>query len=115
VYSGRAFRGTIFVLCRFSTVFRETEAETPLRTFTLCAVAISARTLAACGTDSGDRAVSGRLLGVGAGAAIGSVTGSAGKGALIGGLAGAAIGAFTDPCTLNLGDPYWKRQGEDEY
>jgi osmotically inducible lipoprotein OsmB len=116
VYSGCAFRGTIFVLRRFSAVFRETEAEMSLRTFTICAVVTSALTLAACGTDPGDRAVSGGLLGAGAGAAIGSVTGSAGKGALIGGLAGAAIGAFTDPCALNLGDPYWRRHGgEEEY
>ena len=93
----------------------ETEAEMSLRTLTLCAVMTSALTLAACGTSPGDRAVSGGLLGAGAGAAIGSVTGSAGKGALIGGVAGAAIGLLSDPCKLNLGDPYWRDRGEDEY
>lgn len=67
--------------------------------------------LSACGTDPGDRAVSGGLLGAGAGAAIGSVTGSAGAGAVIGGVAGAAIGAATDPCDLNLGDPFWRNHG----
>ena len=84
-----------------------------LRTLTLTAVLASMLTLAACGTDPGDRAVSGGLLGAGAGAAIGSVSGSVGKGALIGGVAGAAIGLLTDPCTLNLGDPYWRQHGGD--
>jgi hypothetical protein len=50
----------------------------------------SALGLSACGTDPGDRAVSG---------------------AAIGALAGGAIGGLTDPCTLNLGDPYWKDHG----
>lgn len=86
-----------------------------LKKLTLCAALTSALTLAACGTNPGDRAVSGGLLGAGAGAAIGSVTGSAGKGALIGGIAGAAVGALTSPCDLNLGDPYWRQRGDDEY
>lgn len=67
--------------------------------------------LGACGTSPGDRAVSGGLLGAGAGAAIGSVTGSAGAGAVIGGVAGAAIGAATDPCDLDLGKPFWREHG----
>jgi len=54
--------------------------------------------LSACGTDPGERAVTGGLLGAGTGAAIGSVTGSAGAGAVIGGVAGAAIGAASAPC-----------------
>src|SRR5215472_2489396 len=64
--------------------------------------------LAACGTNPGDRAVSGGLLGAGAGAAIGAATGNPAAGAAIGGAAGAVIGATTDPCTLDLGDPFWK-------
>ena len=72
--------------------------------------------LAACGTTPGDRAVSGGLLGAGAGAAIGSLSGNAGAGAVIGGVGGAAVGALTDPCTLNLGDPWWRDHGgEAEY
>ena len=87
-----------------------------LRTLTICAVAASALTLAACGTDPGDRAVSGGLLGAGAGAGVAAVTGgNVGTGALIGGAAGAVVGAVSDPCKLNLGDPYWRRHGEDEY
>jgi len=63
--------------------------------------------LSACGTTAGDRMLSGGLLGSGAGALIGSVTGSAGKGALIGGVAGAALGALTKPSDVNLGEPPW--------
>jgi osmotically inducible lipoprotein OsmB len=66
--------------------------------------------VAACGTSPGDRAASGGLLGAGAGAAIGSLSGNAGAGAVIGGVAGAAAGAVSDPCTVNLGDPVWKDQ-----
>ncbi len=79
--------------------------------------AASALLLSACGTNQGDRAVSGGLLGAGAGAAIGSLYGDAGKGAVIGGLAGAAAGALTDPCSVNLGDPFWRDQNasRDDY
>jgi hypothetical protein len=64
--------------------------------------------VSACGTTSSDRALSGGLLGAGAGAAIGSVTGSAGNGALIGGLGGAAIGALTSSRDINFGEPIWR-------
>ncbi len=67
-----------------------------------------ASTLAACGYSTGDRAVSGGLLGAGAGAAIGSLSGSAGTGALLGGAAGAAGGALTSPGQVNLGRPAWR-------
>lgn len=69
---------------------------------------ILAGSLAACGQSTGDRAVSGGLLGAGAGAAIGSLTGSAGTGALLGGAAGAAGGALTNSGTVNLGRPIWR-------
>jgi hypothetical protein len=64
--------------------------------------------LGACGQSAGDRAISGGLLGAGAGAAVGSLAGSAGTGALIGGAAGAAGGALTSPNTVNLGRPAWR-------
>jgi osmotically inducible lipoprotein OsmB len=64
--------------------------------------------LGACGYSTGDRAVSGGLLGAGAGAALGSLGGNAGTGALIGGAAGAAGGALTSPGTVNLGRPAWR-------
>jgi osmotically inducible lipoprotein OsmB len=65
--------------------------------------------VASCGTTTGDRALSGGLLGAGAGAAIGSMSGNAGAGAVIGGVAGAAVGALTSPQDINLGTPAWRR------
>jgi hypothetical protein len=64
--------------------------------------------LGACGYSTGDRAVSGGLLGAGAGAAAGSLAGSAGTGALIGGALGAGAGALTSPGSVNLGKPAWR-------
>lgn len=72
---------------------------------------VSALALAGCGTNPGDRAVSGGLIGAGAGAIIGGAAGNAGAGALIGGLSGAAVGAATDPCQLDLGKPFWREHG----
>jgi len=67
-----------------------------------------AGSLGACGNSTGDRAISGGLLGAGAGAAVGSLSGSAGTGALVGGALGAAGGAVTSPNTVNLGRPVWR-------
>jgi hypothetical protein len=65
--------------------------------------------LGGCGYSTGDRAVSGGLLGAGAGAGIGALTGgSAGTGALIGGAAGAAGGALTSGRDVNMGRPVWR-------
>jgi osmotically inducible lipoprotein OsmB len=71
----------------------------------------SALLVAGCGTTPGDRAVSGGMLGAGAGAVIGAMTGNPATGAAIGALGGAAIGAVSDPCTLNLGTPFWREHG----
>jgi hypothetical protein len=87
-----------------------------VKSIAAAAALLTAVALSACGTTPGDRAVSGGLIGAGAGAAIGSLSGNAGTGALIGGAAGAVTGAVTDPCTLNLGDPWWRDHGgEDAY
>lgn len=65
--------------------------------------------VAACGSSTGDRAISGGALGAGAGAAIGAITGgSLVGGALIGGAAGAATGALTKENHINLGKPVWR-------
>lgn len=65
--------------------------------------------LAACGQSTGDRALSGGLLGAGAGAAVGAIAGGGiGTGALIGGALGAAGGAVTSPRNVNLGRPVWR-------
>lgn len=59
-------------------------------------VALAAVPLAGCGNDPGTRAVTGGLLGAGAGAGIAAATGGrAGTGALIGGGVGAVGGALT--------------------
>lgn len=62
---------------------------------TLLGVSLS---LAACGSSPGTRAVTGGLLGAGAGAGVGAVThGNVGTDALIGGGVGAVGGAVTAP------------------
>jgi hypothetical protein len=82
--------------------------ETHMKKFLLGMAAASALFLAGCGTDPGDRAASGALLGAAGGAAIGAAAGNPGLGAAAGAVGGAVIGAATDPCDLNLGDPAWK-------
>jgi hypothetical protein len=47
------------------------------------------------------------MLGAAGGAIIGGAAGNAGLGAAAGAVAGGVIGATSDPCTLNLGDPVW--------
>lgn len=76
----------------------------------LALLAGSALLLAACGTNPGDRALSGGLLGAGAGAAIGAATGgSVGTAAAIGGAVGAVGGAATSPCDVDLNAPGGRR------
>ena len=73
------------------------------------AVALSL-VLAACGTATEDRAISGGGIGAAAGAVVGAVTGlTVLEGALIGTGLGAAFGGLTDSGTVNLGEPVWKR------
>lgn len=79
-----------------------------MRTHLLIVGFAAAMTLAGCGTNPGDRAVSGALIGAAGGAAIGAAAGNPALGAAVGAGAGAVVGAATDPCDLNLGDPAWK-------
>jgi len=72
-----------------------------------CAAA-AALFVAGCGTNPGDRAVSGAMIGAAGGAVIGAAAGNPGLGAAAGAVAGGVVGAATDPCDLNLGDPMWK-------
>jgi hypothetical protein len=68
-----------------------------------------ALSLAGCGYNRGDRAVSGGLIGAGGGAAIAAVTGGSPLvGAAIGGGAGALGGALTSGNDINLGRPIWR-------
>ena len=65
--------------------------------------------LAACGSSTTDRALSGAGIGAAGGAAVGAVTGgSPVTGAVLGGAAGAAIGGLTNKDDLDLGKPIWR-------
>ncbi len=69
---------------------------------------LSLGALSACGTTSGDRALSGAAIGAGVGAVGGYMFGSPVEGALIGGAVGAGTGVLTDPDRVNLGRPIWR-------
>jgi osmotically inducible lipoprotein OsmB len=69
-----------------------------IRISTLVIIAGLGLSVAACGQRPGERALTGGLIGAGAGAAVGAATGgNPGTGALIGGGAGAIGGAVTAP------------------
>jgi osmotically inducible lipoprotein OsmB len=71
--------------------------------------------LAACGTSTTDRAISGGGIGAAAGAGTAAVTGGSPiTGGLLGGAAGAAVGGLTDEDDVNLGDPVWNRGDDDD-
>ena len=82
-----------------------------MRALPICASFAAALLLAGCGTDPGDRALSGGMIGAGAGAIIGAATGTAATGAVIGAVGGALVGGATDPCDLDLGQPFWRDHG----
>jgi hypothetical protein len=64
--------------------------------------------LAACGSDTGDRAASGAGIGAATGAVVGAVTGlTILEGVVIGGVAGGVVGGVTDESQIDLGDPIW--------
>ncbi len=80
-----------------------------MRKISLTLLAVAALGLSACGYSRGDRAISGGLLGAGAGAGVGALTGgNVATGALIGGAAGAAGGALSSGRDVNLGRPVWR-------
>lgn len=64
-----------------------------------CLAAALLLALGACSNpnDRNERALAGAAIGTGAGALVGSLTGSAGRGALIGGALGTLAGALTPP------------------
>jgi len=74
----------------------------------LSIAAVVALALAGCGTNQGDRAASGALIGAAGGAILGAAAGNPGLGAAAGAVAGGVVGAATDPCDLNLGNPVWR-------
>lgn len=65
--------------------------------------------VAACGSSTEDRTLSGAGIGAAAGTVIGAVTGfGLIQGALVGAAAGGLTGAVTTPDQVNLGKPAWK-------
>jgi osmotically inducible lipoprotein OsmB len=71
---------------------------------------LSLAMLAACGTTTSDRTLSGAAIGAGVGALGSAATGGdAGTGALVGGALGAAAGATTKEKDLDLGKPIWRK------
>lgn len=81
----------------------------------LAALAILGLILAVCGSSTTDRAISGGGIGAAAGAGTSAVTGgNAITGGVLGGAAGVATGALTDEDDVNLGDPIWNRDDEDD-
>ena len=80
-----------------------------MKTIITTSLLVATLALTACGRSTGDRALSGGLIGAGAGAAVSGLTGgSLGTGALIGGALGAAGGAITSDRKVNLGKPAWR-------
>jgi osmotically inducible lipoprotein OsmB len=69
--------------------------------------------LAACGSSTSDRALSGGGIGAGVGGVAGALTGHPVAGAALGGAAGAATGALTNEHQLDLGKPIWDRHNND--
>lgn len=74
----------------------------------VAALAFSLTALAACGSSTSDRALSGGAIGAGVGAVGGAMLGSPVEGALIGGAVGAGAGALTDKNDIDLGKPVWR-------
>jgi osmotically inducible lipoprotein OsmB len=72
-----------------------------------CVIAIGLL-LSACGTTTGDRAVSGAGIGAAAGAVTGALIGVPLVGAAVGAAAGGAVGAATTPSQVDLGKPVWQ-------
>jgi hypothetical protein len=73
------------------------------------ALALATGLLAACGTSTTDRALSGGAIGAGAGAVGGALAGAPLTGAVIGGALGAAAGGLTESEDIDLGKPVWRR------
>lgn len=71
--------------------------------------------LAGCGETTTDRALSGAGIGAAAGGASSAATGgSLLGGAALGGAAGAAAGGLTDEEDVDLGDPIWNGDDDDD-
>ncbi len=72
------------------------------------ALLLSLTALAACGSSTSDRALSGAGIGAGVGAVGGLLVGAPVTGAVVGGAVGAGVGALTDGEQIDLGEPVWR-------
>ena len=80
-----------------------------MRRIETCLALGGALLVAACGSSTEDRTLSGAGIGAAAGTVIGAVTGfGLIQGALVGAAAGGLTGAATTPDQVNLGKPAWK-------
>jgi osmotically inducible lipoprotein OsmB len=71
--------------------------------------------LAACGDTRMERGTTGAGIGAAAGAAASGLTGgNLLGGALLGGAAGGAAGALTDEDDIDLGEPIWDRDNDND-
>lgn len=76
----------------------------------LTSAALLVLALSACGSNPGDRIISGAGIGAGVGATVGWLTGlGPGIGAAIGAGVGGAVGGVTDQNDLDLGQPWWRQ------
>jgi hypothetical protein len=80
----------------------EEHGESRMKMATLGLLAGTALILAGCGTDPGERLVTGAAIGAAGGAVIGAAAGNPGLGAAAGAVAGGAVGATTSPCDVDL-------------
>jgi osmotically inducible lipoprotein OsmB len=64
--------------------------------------------LSACGSQPGDRALTGAGIGAASGAVVGALIGIPAVGAALGASAGAVVGAATTPSQVDLGKPVWR-------
>lgn len=71
-------------------------------------LSLSLLSLAACGSSTSDRALSGAGIGAGVGAVGGLLVGAPVEGAVIGGAVGAGAGALTKEKQIDLGKPVWR-------
>ncbi len=78
------------------------------RRASLALLAAAGLVLAACGSRTEDRAITGAGVGAAAGAVVGAVTGlSIVQGVVLGAAAGGLTGAVTSEKDVNLGTPAW--------
>ena len=82
-----------------------------MRTRSTALVLASVLALGACGTSTGDRALSGGALGAGAGAAIGYLVGGIAvvPATIVGAAIGAGTGAATSSNQIDFGKPVWRQ------